>query len=299
MQYSITAEGLRETTQDEEVYIFTREEMADVIHAHALPHALLQTGNDFGYARVDVYDGCDRLCLDMMDFSQKGGKSEGRVIILLLQGRLYCFTSAKERLLQRLNDATALREEKLTADRLLCLFLSLQTVQEELVFAKLEQEILQLEQLVLTDKRHDCRKEILHMSRRLVALKRYYEQMLNVWDILCENENEFFQEKTLQSCRRFYRQTERGLQNAIYLRESVSQVREAYEAEVDIALNSIMKVFTLVTTIFFPLTLIAGWYGMNFQMPEYGWKYGYLFAICLSVFSVIAVIAFFRKNKWL
>ena len=66
----------------------------------------------------------------------------------------------------------------------------------------------------------------------------------------------------------------------------------------DIRLNTTMKVFTVVTTIFLPLTVIAGWYGMNFQMPEYEWKYGYLIVILASVACVVAGIAFFKKNKW-
>ena len=63
----------------------------------------------------------------------------------------------------------------------------------------------------------------------------------------------------------------------------------------DISLNTTMKVFTVVTTIFLPLTLIAGWYGMNFQMPEYGWEHGYLMVIVLSVAFIVIGIAFFKK----
>ena len=78
----------------------------------------------------------------------------------------------------------------------------------------------------------------------------------------------------------------------------MTQVRESYEAEVDISLNTTMKIFTVVTTIFLPLTLIVGWYGMNFDMPEYGWKNGYLFVSILSFLFLSAGILFFRKKKW-
>ena len=59
-----------------------------------------------------------------------------------------------------------------------------------------------------------------------------------------------------------------------------------------------MKIFTLVTSIFLPLTLIAGWYGMNLQMPEFTWKYGYLFviAVCIIVVAIWAII--FKKKGW-
>ena len=94
------------------------------------------------------------------------------------------------------------------------------------------------------------------------------------------------------------RRTERSYQNILNLRESVTQVRESYEAEVDISLNTTMKVFTVVTTIFLPLTLIVGWYGMNFAIPEYHWKHGYAMVILLSILCVLACIAFFKKRKW-
>lgn len=58
------------------------------------------------------------------------------------------------------------------------------------------------------------------------------------------------------------------------------------------------KVFTMVTSIFLPLTLIAGWYGMNLNMPEFGWKYGYLFVAGLCVLVVIVWLIVFKKKKW-
>ena len=59
--------------------------------------------------------------------------------------------------------------------------------------------------------------------------------------------------------------------------EHLVQIREMYQTQVDIQQNRVMTLLTVVTTIFMPLTLITGWYGMNFSfMPELGWKYGYL-----------------------
>ena len=107
-----------------------------------------------------------------------------------------------------------------------------------------------------------------------------------------------FDGKTLRSFKMLYRRTERRFQNVLNLREYVTQVRESYEAEVDISLNTTMKIFTVVTTIFLPLTLIVGWYGMNFDMPEYDWKHGYLFVTLISAVCILAVIAIFKKKKW-
>ena len=82
------------------------------------------------------------------------------------------------------------------------------------------------------------------------------------------------------------------------LREYAMQVQDVYQSEIGIRQNNVMKVLTIVTTVFLPLTLIAGWYGMNFQnMPEL--KEGYPGVIALSVIVVIVCIIFFKRKKML
>ena len=177
-------------------------------------------------------------------------------------------------------------------------FFEMQTKGDDLAFDGIEKEIMDLEQALIATGKRDCVSEIISLRKRLMVLKKYYEQFLNVLDILIENENGIFDGKTLRSFKMLYRRTERRFQNVLNMREYVTQVRESYEAEVDISLNTTMKIFTVVTTIFLPLTLIVGWYGMNFDMPEYGWKHGYFFVTLISVVCILAVIAIFKKKKW-
>ena len=64
--------------------------------------------------------------------------------------------------------------------------------------------------------------------------------------------------------------------------------------------NRTMTLLTVITTIFMPLTLIAGWYGMNFRyMPELEWRYGYLAVAVLSVAVIVCCLILFKKKKWL
>ena len=83
------------------------------------------------------------------------------------------------------------------------------------------------------------------------------------------------------------------------LREYGIQVRELFQAEIDIRQNRIMKILTIVTTIFLPLTLVAGWYGMNFaHMPELTWQYGYPAVIVVSVAVVLVCLWVMKKKKF-
>ncbi|MEG2775071.1 MAG: CorA family divalent cation transporter, partial [Acetivibrio sp.] len=84
------------------------------------------------------------------------------------------------------------------------------------------------------------------------------------------------------------------------LREYAMQVQDVYQAEIGIRQNNVMKVLTMVTTIFLPLTLIVGWYGMNFiHMPELAWKYGYPVIIGISLLVVISSLIIFKKKKFM
>lgn len=82
------------------------------------------------------------------------------------------------------------------------------------------------------------------------------------------------------------------------LREYAMQVSGEYQSQVDIAQNRVMQLLTIVTTIFLPLSLIVGWYGMNFDMPELSWEYGYPVVIVLAVVIVAVLIRYFKRKKW-
>lgn len=83
-----------------------------------------------------------------------------------------------------------------------------------------------------------------------------------------------------------------------HLLEYAQQVRDAYQAQVDARQNQNMEFLTVISTIFFPLTLITGWYGMNFEnMPEL--ENGYPGVILLSIIVIIVCILFFKKKKML
>ena len=83
-------------------------------------------------------------------------------------------------------------------------------------------------------------------------------------------------------------------------REYVMQLRDLMQSQLDVRQNRVMTLLTLITSIFLPLTLIAGWYGMNFRyMPELEWKYSYPVLIVISCLIVILCVWWFKKKKWM
>ena len=84
------------------------------------------------------------------------------------------------------------------------------------------------------------------------------------------------------------------------LREYTLQIREMHQSQLDMRQNDTMRILTVVTTLFFPLSLLTGWYGMNFQnMPELKSPYGYLLIILVSIAVILAEIWYFKKKDWL
>ena len=89
-------------------------------------------------------------------------------------------------------------------------------------------------------------------------------------------------------------------------REMSADLMYAYLSAISNRMNSIMKVLTIIATVFMPLTFIVGLYGMNFQtavsqynMPELTWKYGYLFVWGVMLASVVVMLLYFRRRGWI
>lgn len=164
--------------------------------------------------------------------------------------------------------------------------------QMEIQLAHLEDEMLSGNISAFDQKIVGIRKEILRYSH-------YYLQLQEITDALLKNDLEIFSQEDLRRLRLLREKTGRFHQEACLLREYSIQIREVYQAQIEIRQNKIMKTLTVVTAIFLPLTLIAGWYGMNFSyMPELHWRYGYPLVIGLSILIVSVSLYLCHKKRF-
>ena len=161
-------------------------------------------------------------------------------------------------------------------------------------------EITELEESVIKDEESDdFSLELLQLKKELLTMHNYYEQLLDITEAIEENENEIFDDDNLIYIMNISNKISRLKEDTDSLSSSVNHLQDAYSSSLDIKLNNVMKRFTVITSIFFPLTLIVGWYGMNFKaMPEFDWKYGYIFVIALSVCVVSVLMIIGKKKKW-
>lgn len=165
---------------------------------------------------------------------------------------------------------------------------------------QLEAEISEGESAILSGTRPGDLDRIAAWRRELLRLKRYYEQLDSIFDELSANDNGLLGKASVRRMVILGTRLDRYLSAVRSLQEMVAQLREAYQSQLAIQQNDLMKIFTVVTVLVLPLTLLTGWYGMNFAgMPELGWKYGYPAVIAVSALIVAGLVWYFKRKKWL
>jgi len=97
-----------------------------------------------------------------------------------------------------------------------------------------------------------------------------------------------------------YDHTIRIIETIETFRDLLSGIMDIYLSSISNRINSVMKVLTIIATIFMPLTFMAGVYGMNFKyMPELEWRWGYPLILMIMAFIGISMLVYFRRKKWL
>ena len=163
-----------------------------------------------------------------------------------------------------------------------------------------DRELDQMEDAVNRDEEDDVNDRLGEIRSHIRDLRIHYEHLLDFTQELEENENNFFFPGNLRYFRLFFNRVERLRSATVAIADHANQIRDVYKAHLDVRQNRIMTVLTVVTTIFMPLTLIVGWYGMNFRyMPELDDPWAYPIVIAVSLVILVGSLFFFKKKKWL
>ena len=163
-----------------------------------------------------------------------------------------------------------------------------------------ENELDSMEQAIIDGEENLPSKRLNEIRSDIRYLRIHYEQLMDLAQEFEENENNFFKPENLRYFSTFINRASRLHDTSLSLRDYTMQIRDLYKAHLDVKQNRIMTVLTVVTTIFMPLTLIVGWYGMNFRyMPELNWEWSYPVVVVLSVLIVVVSLLFFKHKKWL
>ena len=175
----------------------------------------------------------------------------------------------------------------------------LMTIDDGIFLQEYAKRLQIIEDELAFDFNNQINSEIMNLRKELLILNAYYHQLSDMVDILSENESDFLTDYECHIFRMQARRFDRLNNQLTELKDYSLQVKEMYQSKIDAHQNNVMTVLTIVTTIFFPLSIITSWYGMNFKnMPELINPYGYLIVIIVSVLVVICEIIILKKKKF-
>jgi magnesium transporter len=158
----------------------------------------------------------------------------------------------------------------------------------------------QLEDEALHKPKRETLMAIMQLKRSILSLARIILPQREIVNRLGRGEYNLISERAQIYYRNIFDHLVRIEMLTVGLRDMTESVLSTYLSSVSNRMNEVMKVLTLIATIFIPLTFIAGIYGMNFtNMPELTWRYGY--SVILGVMAVIGIslAVYFRRKKWL
>ena len=140
---------------------------------------------------------------------------------------------------------------------------------------------------------HEIKREVTFLRRSIWPLREVVNEVER-------NETPLIAKAVIPYFRDLYDHTIQAIDIAEFLRDSLSDMLDIYLSSVSNKTNEIMKVLTMFSTIFIPLTFITGVYGMNFKnMPELSWKWGYPVAWMIMGAVTLFMFIYFKRKKWL
>ncbi len=145
----------------------------------------------------------------------------------------------------------------------------------------------------ILDEIHDIRRELIYLRKQVWPLREIITH-------LTRDGAPFIREKEGPFLRDVYDHTIQTIDTIESFRDILTAAQDLYLSTISNRMNEVMKVLTIISTIFIPLSFITGLYGMNFaNMPELGWRWGYPAIWLLIVAVVLGMLIFFRRKKWL
>ena len=164
----------------------------------------------------------------------------------------------------------------------------------------LEDKMEDAEDAILDDDKEVPIEDINAFRRGIIRMTAYYQQYAVMVQALSTNEDGMMEPNEAEAFGSLVGYVDRLVTRAETIREYSMQLRELRQTQMDMQQNNTMQLLTIVTVLFAPLTLMAGWFGMNFaNMPGINEPWGFAALSIFGLLVTITLIIWFRKKKWL
>ena len=169
-----------------------------------------------------------------------------------------------------------------------------------LILEKFAEQIETLEEKLISDPGPETLRQIHHLKKEMISLRKSAWPLRELVYSLEKSDSDLIRPETKIFLRDIYDHAVHIIDSIETYREMLSSMLDIYLSSVSNRMNQVMKVLTIIATIFMPLTFLAGVYGMNFKfMPELGWRWGYPLVMLIMLGVGAVMLYFFKKKNWL
>ena len=254
--------------------------------------------------KMEDYGDYLYIVLRMLNYNDKNSEIETEQVSLILGPNFVFSFQEKEGdvfdpVRERIRNGKG-RIRKMGADYLAYALLDSIVDNYFMIMEKLGETIEFLEEELVTHPAPETLQTIHQLKRELIFLRKAVWPLREVISGLERGELVLVKETTRIYLRDVYDHTIQVIDTIETFRDMISGMLDIYLSSVSNRLNSVMKVLTIIATIFMPLTFIAGIYGMNFKyMPELEWRWGYPMVWALVIVISVLMLIYFKKKRWL
>lgn len=169
-----------------------------------------------------------------------------------------------------------------------------------LVLEGLGEEIEAIEESIISNPTPQSARTIYRLKRQMLLLRKAIWPMREVLSHLLQISRDAISSYTQVYLRDVYDHAMQAIDTLEIFRDMLSGMLDIYLSSLTARMNEVMKVLTIIATVFIPVTFVASIYGMNFDyMPELHWRYGYFYALSIMLMIVIWMVIYFRRKKWI
>lgn len=257
---------------------------------------LLHSLGSIRYCKAELFKSC---ILGTLRVPQKSAQRAPLMSFgfYLTEGSLYFIEDTGD-LKKWVDKQLNMLQEPQSPDQLLLQLMERMIENDVLYLSHLEKEAEELEDTLNRGLPKDFFSVLTRHRQKLSEFNAYYEQLTAIGELL-RSQAGLLSLGSTDGWERYALRTARLQNHVQLLRENVLQLRELYQSQQDARQNKIMGILTVITTLFLPLTLLTGWYGMNFAyMPEFHWKYGYPMVAGAAIVIVVIEIIYFKRKKF-
>jgi magnesium transporter len=270
------------------------------------PLTLEDTVNTAQRPKMEAFDDYTYVIFKMLQYDEAAGHVQAEQVSLVLGGSfLISFQEAEGDVFDAVRDRIRRGQGRIRTAGGDYLAYALMDAVVDNYFAVLEhlgektealEEKLYSEEYGGTDLLHD----IFRLKREIIYLRKQVLPLRETLNHLHKTEKPLIQEKTRIFFADVYDHLVQGIDVIESLRDVLSGLHDLYISMTSQRMNEVMKVLTMIATIFIPITFVAGIYGMNFEfMPELRWRWGYFAVWGLFVAISATLLVLFKRRKWL